>query len=273
MDWWLIIALVVGTLLGLLKVAAKNAVVTVQAKAFATALESLPEFTATQDCISAELTSAVAIDEGRRKVCLYTNSRALVVPYRDVLEVELFEDGASITRTSRKSQIGGALVGGVLFGGMGAVVGGLTGKRETSARSLTRIDLRITINSTSSPTHEFIFLNLPKPSPDVAAKAGALARHWQGVFRAVIEQGGDAADVIEPFPTLIDNESTTTAETPLRLPAKRPTGQAAPASDAEREEMQRYGITRVGNQYQFRGHRYDVLADAIAYARRQATKD
>lgn len=45
----------------------------------------------------------------------------------DILEFEYIEDGTSQV----KGGLGSALIGGALFGGVGAIVGGITGKKET----------------------------------------------------------------------------------------------------------------------------------------------
>ena len=50
-----------------------------------------------------------------------------VFEYSDIVSYELLEDGESIT----KGGLGRAVTGGVLFGGVGAIVGGVTGKKKT----------------------------------------------------------------------------------------------------------------------------------------------
>src|SRR5690625_2106720 len=45
----------------------------------------------------------------------------------DIIESEVVVDSHTITKTARGSQIGGAAVGGVLLGGVGAIIGGLSG--------------------------------------------------------------------------------------------------------------------------------------------------
>ena len=52
---------------------------------------------------------------------------ASVHKYSEIVSFELLEDGNSIT----KGGIGRAVAGGVLFGGVGAIVGGSTGKKKT----------------------------------------------------------------------------------------------------------------------------------------------
>lgn len=53
--------------------------------------------------------------------------------YSDIVDFELLEDGEFIV----KGRLGRAVVGGVLFGGIGAVVGGVTGgKKSKSIRNI-----------------------------------------------------------------------------------------------------------------------------------------
>src|SRR5690606_17399485 len=126
-------------------------------------LASLANFNATQKFMGNDGGSGIAIDEDRKKVCLikFRSGDALmdVSSYRDLISSEIFEDGDTITSTSRSSQIGGALVGGIALGGVGAIVGGLSGK-TTSTRKPKRLDLRITVNRTDSPIHDINFMDI-----------------------------------------------------------------------------------------------------------------
>jgi hypothetical protein len=73
-----------------------------------------------------------------------------IFSYRDILESEVLEDGHSVTKTSRSSQLAGTLVGGLLLGGVGAIIGGLSGKKTTH-KKVTRIELKVVVNDTSHP--------------------------------------------------------------------------------------------------------------------------
>src|SRR4029077_10895565 len=76
--------------------------------------------------------SAISIDTERKILCLTGKKKEVrhrMLRYRDILSAEIIQDSYSVTKTSRTSQAGAALLGGVLFGGVGAVVGALTGTR------------------------------------------------------------------------------------------------------------------------------------------------
>lgn len=65
--------------------------------------------------------------------------------YSDILDYELIEDGNSIS----KGGIGRALVGGMLFGGVGAIVGGSTGHKQRATCS--KLQIKITLNNMTTP--------------------------------------------------------------------------------------------------------------------------
>ena len=74
--------------------------------------------------------------------------------YSDVLNYELLEDGNTVTKGG--ISIGKAVVGGVLFGGVGAVIGGTSGKRVTKA-TCKSLRIKITTKDISKPT---VYINL-----------------------------------------------------------------------------------------------------------------
>ena len=76
----------------------------------------------------------------------------IIYSFDDILDFELIEDGNSIT----KGGTGRAIAGGLLFGGIGAIVGGATAKRKTKS-TCTRLQIKITLNNISNP---MVYVNL-----------------------------------------------------------------------------------------------------------------
>jgi len=155
-------------------------------------LKSLPDFNPTQQVMGCDGNSGLAVDEPRKKICLITNNGTSVsqriIYYKDIFSVELFEDGTSITKTVRSSQIGGAVVGGLLLGGVGALVGGLSGKTETSGK-VKRIDLRLIVNDTNAPLHDVAFMNVEgKKDGIIYTQAIQVARRWHGIVEVLIKR-------------------------------------------------------------------------------------
>ncbi|USD36024.1 MULTISPECIES: SHOCT domain-containing protein [Ferrimonas] len=155
-------------------------------------LETLAEFTPSQQLMANDGNTGIALDESSQKLCLIRQGtlepELTLLEYADLLSVEVFEDGHTVTRTARGSQLGGALIGGLALGGVGAIVGGLSGKKVASDK-VQRIDLRLLVNNTERP---LLDLNLM----DAEAQKGGLvynaamqqARHWHGLLEVLIQR-------------------------------------------------------------------------------------
>jgi hypothetical protein len=158
----------------------------------------------THSFIDKNLTSAIGISEADSQICLITFDKSIkqngrdnsynrqfisstVLPFKDILSVELLEDGASITKTEKSSQIEGALIGGILFGTTGAIIGGLSG--VTTSGTVSRIELRLTVNSMQNPSHELIFLDSVIFKKDERYKKVIdLAKRWNSMLDIVIKR-------------------------------------------------------------------------------------
>ncbi len=66
--------------------------------------------------------------------------------YSDLLNYELLEDDSIVT----SGGVGQALVGGALFGGVGAIAGGITGKRVQNKR-IESLYIKVTVNNFTCP--------------------------------------------------------------------------------------------------------------------------
>jgi hypothetical protein len=159
-------------------------------------IQAIPNFTPSQSFMGVDGRTGFAIDEKRAMLCLISKTDEFVstrlVLYADIVSVELTEDGSSITKTSRSSQLGGALVGGVLLGGVGAVVGGLTGSTKTSQK-IKNVNLRVVIDDTKSPLHNVSFQNVEGARDGLIHNAALTqARHWNGLFDVVIRRADQA---------------------------------------------------------------------------------
>lgn len=68
--------------------------------------------------------------------------------YTDIIEVSYEENGTQLYTKSAGRTVGGAIVGGVLMGGAGAVVGGLSGASKQN-KEIKNMDIKILLRSTS----------------------------------------------------------------------------------------------------------------------------
>lgn len=103
------------------------------------------------------------IDERQRKWVIpegvFTKrikSSTVIYDYDDIVNYELVEDGSSVAKGG--TSIGRALVGGVLFGGAGAILGGATGKRKTST-ICEKLYIKITVKKHSVSTAYINFIS------------------------------------------------------------------------------------------------------------------
>lgn len=81
---------------------------------------------------------------------------AVLYSFDDIVDFELIEDGTSIT----KGGLGRAAVGGLLFGGVGAVVGGVTGGKKAQQKC-TSLIVKITVNNIAAPTEYIKLITSP----------------------------------------------------------------------------------------------------------------
>ncbi|ELK47524.1 SHOCT domain-containing protein [Halobacillus sp. BAB-2008] len=141
--------------------------------------------------------SIVAVDENKQVVYFLIPSANPVksvgdyelfqLDYQDIMEAEVKIDGETITKTSRGSQLAGAALGGLLAGGAGAVIGGLSGGTKSSDK-VQSVQLHVVINNTQHPFHSFEFLKIPDVKKKEAQYKLAFDKvmHWQSLFKVII---------------------------------------------------------------------------------------
>lgn len=131
-------------------------------------------------------TYAIAVDDTSHRFCIARSSSQQVYDFKDLLEVELIENGESLIKTSRGSQILGVAVGGVLLGGVGAVIGGLSGKKNTS-HIINNIELKLTLKDSKISIFSFVFFKRvnKEDSPQIYVHR---SHKWHSIMKAIITQ-------------------------------------------------------------------------------------
>lgn len=116
-----------------------------------------------------------------------------------LISAELIIDNQTILNTSRTSQIGGALVGGMVAGGIGAIVGGLSGSKIKN-ENVNRVDMRIRVEDIDNPLIKINFLSPTNFETGQVMKNGYKrdssevrtafnhAERWQGIMETLIRQ-------------------------------------------------------------------------------------
>lgn len=149
--------------------------------------------------------SSLLIDEDGKRLSFVVDSQSpapRLLSYKDLVSSEIAEDGTSVlvTRTSRSSQLGGALVGGAVFGGVGAVVGALTGSSvSTGSDFVTRIELRVVVNNPADPLITILFLGSRTARASAAYReARNAAQQWHATLTVLIKQAD--VEIAQPAP-------------------------------------------------------------------------
>ncbi|CAM2868829.1 hypothetical protein HP548_23595 [Paenibacillus taichungensis] len=154
-------------------------------------MKTAKNFQVSQYYISEDKKSLIAVDSVNKKFCFVDDrhgGRKKVYSYEDLLRSEIVEDGVAITNTSRTIQIGGAVIGGMLAGGAGAMVGALTGSQNTSSH-VKLVTLQVTLDDLEEPVRYIRFLYKDSPIPKDSERyqiAIREANHWHGMISIYI---------------------------------------------------------------------------------------
>lgn len=102
----------------------------------------------------------VAIDATQRKFCYIEakTAKKTFYSYDDVISVEIVKDGVIVSTKSTTSTIGRAAVGGLLAGGVGAVIGGSTAK-TTTTNEVHKIVVKVHLRNIECPTLNMVIFD------------------------------------------------------------------------------------------------------------------
>jgi len=133
--------------------------------------------------------STVGFDKSNKKICFVNEVNEIkIYSFNDIMESEIVVDGVTLVKTSATSTIGRAIVGGVLTGGVGAIIGGVTGKKSHN-ELVKYIDLKICINDSLNPFYKIRFLDTECKKGDFTYKDGyEKAEKWHGIVSTFIKQ-------------------------------------------------------------------------------------
>ena len=112
------------------------------------------------------------------------------INHEDILQVEIVQDEESITQSSRGSQLAGTIVGSLALGGTGAVIGGLSGKKNHHTK-VSNIGLQFVVNDTSNPVRIILFYEylLPiKTNEDKYKDSYSNVNEWFKLVEVLIHQ-------------------------------------------------------------------------------------
>ncbi|MDR2147323.1 MAG: SHOCT domain-containing protein [Tannerella sp.] len=109
------------------------------------------DFSVSKQVIGPRVLSFIfAIDDINQKILYMTEKGEVVCSYSDIISVELLENGNTKSKKSTSRTVGGAIVGGVLAGGAGAIIGGLSGG-STSENMVSSLSVKILLRDIKTP--------------------------------------------------------------------------------------------------------------------------
>lgn len=157
--------------------------------------DNLPDFKADNYYLSPTSGQSIGFDNTRKKICfLDRQQNPFVYDYSKILQSEIIVDGETILKQSTTGTIGRSILGGVLSGGVGAIIGGTTGTK-TQTQNISSIDLKVIINDTKTPVFKINFLNLKtKKGSFIYKKAYGEVENWHGILSGLIRQGNTESE-------------------------------------------------------------------------------
>ncbi|BAK55890.1 hypothetical protein SFBM_0110 [Candidatus Arthromitus sp. SFB-mouse-Japan] len=159
------------------------------------------------------------VDEKNKKF-LAPLSKRKIYDFSQLVDFELLEDGESLA----KGGLGRALVGGALFGGVGAIVGGVTGKRK-GKNICNSLRIKITLDDISDPVLYIDFINVRTDTNNPFYKnIFNSAQECLSILQVIsnntpdvsVDTGVSSADEILKFKDLLDKGVITQEEFDLK---------------------------------------------------------
>ena len=94
-----------------------------------------------------EVGGYIKFNNNTKQILISPNFNPRIVNYSEILDFELIENGETVIT---KSGLGKAVAGGILFGGVGAIVGGTTSKKK-SVTSISGLKIKVVVNDMNNP--------------------------------------------------------------------------------------------------------------------------
>lgn len=100
-------------------------------------------------------------DVDKKVIILYPSSASKIIPYGDIMGVDILENGSTTHSKSMMRTVGGALIGDLVAGGAGMIVGGLSGNSK-QVKKVSSVTVVIKLRSLSEPSVSIMCFNAPE---------------------------------------------------------------------------------------------------------------
>lgn len=96
--------------------------------------------------------NGIAMDDINSTLAFVMDGKIIFIKFSSIMRCDLVLDSETVSNTERGSQIVGAAVGALLAGGVGAIIGGLSGGKR-SKRKLSEIALKVVVDDLRTPMY------------------------------------------------------------------------------------------------------------------------
>lgn len=152
MFWFFVIlVIVIAAIFGIAQSNAKAEELKQQGKKNEETFNSLTGFKATKTFKGVKDTYIFGIDENNKKIAFVKKYYKEIVPFEQIISVEILEDNTILQQKSSLRTIGGAVVGGAIAGGAGAIVGGLSGDTKQN-KKVSKVQVKIKLRDINHPS-------------------------------------------------------------------------------------------------------------------------
>lgn len=153
MGWIIVIFLVVIFVVAIMIANKEQKETENRGKAINQTISQMSDFNPTTKIIGPQNRFVFAIDYAACKILYMPGTIKYLYSFDDVISVELIENNNIISEKSTGRTIGGALVGGFVAGGVGAIVGGLSGSSKQQNLHIS-VKAKLLLRNNTSPSVE-----------------------------------------------------------------------------------------------------------------------
>lgn len=151
-------------------------------------LKSLNEFNATEIYLQKNGLQGISFDEENKKIAFVFQNTEFIYPFSKLIDCEIIRDNVVVFKSSKS----GAIAGGLIAGGIGAIVGGGSGTEQTKVKSLA---LKLIFDDLREPVRNVQFYDSINEKGDSAfyyENDLRLMERWHGIFTAIISRNNRA---------------------------------------------------------------------------------
>jgi hypothetical protein len=146
----------------------------------------------TKQTILTETNSAIVYDQENNHLFIYDKGHTHNIKINDIYQSEIIEDGQTISKVSRSSQIAGSIIGGLIAGGTGAIIAGVSATRVKDEK-INKMELQLVVNDVNNPIRKVEFFNagdglkIKKSSDEYKVRYNQILE-WQKLMEILIKQ-------------------------------------------------------------------------------------